>query len=697
MVNTQSFSILFNPVIGTDYLWGIAAFVLLLAAVLDLRHKRFPLWRFVTAAAFFLLFLNPSFIQEQREPVPRTAFMIIDQSASNQIADRQTHVETAKSAIETAFQNHGDITLRTVTLDTPNSTNLMSTLRDSARDVAPAQRAGIVILSDGQIQDTPQALEELQDYGPVHVLLSGEKDEQDRRIVIHTAPSYGIVGQAVTMRYEVRDEPFSHGTSAPVTITVGDAAPITRKVPVNEIMEEQFIIPHAGATIIQITTPEMPDELTGINNLHTVSVNGIRDRLRVLLVSGHPYQGTRTWRNLLTADPSVDLVHFTILREPHKRDRTPQSELSLIAFPFRELFEIKLYDFDLIVLDQYRINQILPPHYFRNIVRYVQDGGALLVTSGPSYLGDRSIYQTALRDILPGTPNGPLIEQPFVPTMTELGQRHPVTRALQWAPGSATEQPWGQWLHQVPVAVKSGDILMEGAANNPLLILNRVAEGRIAQLTSDHVWLWSNGYDGGGPHAELLRRSVHWLMKEPELDERAMNAALIGETIRLRSFHPDKSTLPVTIIAPDGSETTIELQQNDNGWLEHRTQADQSGLYTFVSPDNGANSPLFPSQFLVVGQNNSVEMQKLHTTDEILKNSVRNTKGGVLWLKDTPEPDIRFQDQFGRFAGYDWIGFKGSNAFIVTGLQHVPLFSPLIALMLLLVTLIWGWWREGRS
>jgi hypothetical protein len=126
-------------------------------------------------------------------------------------------------------------------------------------------------------------------------------------------------------------------------------------------------IPHAGPNIVEIEASPLDGELTPINNRAVVSIDGVRDKLRVLLVSGEPHAGERTWRNLLKSDASVDLVHFTILRPPEKQDGTPINELSLIAFPTRELFQQKIAEFQLIIFDRYARQGVLPLIYFDNI------------------------------------------------------------------------------------------------------------------------------------------------------------------------------------------------------------------------------------------------------------------------------------------------------------------------------------------
>ena len=154
-------------------------------------------------------------------------------------------------------------------------------------------------------------------------------------------------------------------------------------------------------------------ELTLDNNRALFTINGVRDRLRVLLVSGEPYQGERAWRNLLKSDPAIDLVHFTILRTPQKDDFTPVRELSLIVFPMRELFEQKLKEFDLIIFDRYKSGNLITRDYFRNIAEYVKGGGALLVSVGPVFATQRSLYRTPLGAMLPAAPLGDVLETPL--------------------------------------------------------------------------------------------------------------------------------------------------------------------------------------------------------------------------------------------------------------------------------------------
>ncbi|MCC7037938.1 MAG: hypothetical protein IT560_11620 [Alphaproteobacteria bacterium] len=436
-------------------------------------------------------------------------------------------------------------------------------------------------------------------------------------------------------------------------------------------------------------TPPVDGEITEANNRVPLIVNGVRDRLRVLLVSGQPHAGGRTWRDMLTSDPGVDLVHFTILREPNKLDATPQNELSLIAFPFQELFEIKLYDFDLIIFDRYRLNRILPNYYFGNIARYVKDGGALLEASGPSFAGEESIYSTDLKQILPAFPTGQVLDQPFKPALTEKGKRHPVTENLNWPGGNDDAPGWGSWLRQVGVSPTSGETVMSGANNLPLLILDRVGKGRVAQLASDQIWLWSRGFEGGGPQAELLRRLAHWLMKEPELEENALDVGVEGNALVIRRRSITDDPVHVTVMAPDGALQEKDLEQAGPGLRESRIVADQLGVYTV---DDGTQK-----RFALVGALNPPELSSVLGTEEKLAPAVTASKGGMVWLADTPHPDIRLLPPNRSYGGENWIGLRANRSYNVTGVRSTPFLPEWLYALALLTIMIGCWWLEGRK
>jgi len=692
-----TFSIHFAPLIPVFWIGILAGIALLFFAIGLYKRKRGTIMRGVCSAVFLLALYHPSVLEEMHQPVKDVAVIVVDQSPSQNYGVRSARTEAALESLRRTLSAREQMELRVVYApvrkdEISNETRIFSALDMALADVPQKRRAGVIILSDGQIHDVPSNSALYSDYGPVHLLLSGSKDDKDRQLVVLEAPSYGIVGKSVTIKDKVEDTVNTGQTTALVTIKRQNENNDVISVPVNQEVTLELDIEHAGQNVFELQTAALDGEITQANNKAALMINGVRERLRVLLVSGQPHSGGRTWRDLLTSDPSVDLVHFTILREPEKLDATPQDELSLIAFPFRELFEVKLYDFDLIIFDRYKLNRILPDFYFRNIADYVKSGGAFLEASGPSFAGNDSIYYTALQDIIPGTPTGNMLGTPFRPTLTDLGRNHPVTGSLVWNGMSAgtTTPEWGEWLRQVEITKKSGEILMNGSDSNPLLILDRVEKGRVAQLASDQIWLWSRGYGNGGPHTELLRRIVHWLMKEPELDERALQITVNENTItvRTRDFAGNKPDILQT--SPDGQSQTIFLEKKPNGFLETTITADQIGIYSFEDSYG-------QTRFAVVGDLNPPELRGVISTAAPLSAILSASGGTALWLEENTSPDIRFlQGDRRSYNGREWIGLRENNETTIRGVKQKDFLPDWVMLSLLIGVAILTWWLEGR-
>lgn len=685
-------SIEFAPLLPWFAIAALAAMAALVCAVGLLARAKGAPWRALAFAVLVATLLNPSLVKELREPLKDVAVVIVDDSASQRIGERRQQTAAALLAIETAASAmKQSLELRVVRIGdgglagADRGTRLMAPLRRALSDVPARRVAGVIVLTDGQVHDPPSEGELAALPKPLHVLLTGARRESDRRLVVVKAPTFGIVGKPMEMTIRIEDSAAVPASTAKLTIR-RDGDVVTQGVaPIGENHRLLFTLEHAGATVFEIDVAARAGELTAANNRAVISINGVRDRLRVLLVSGEPHAGERTWRNLLKSDPSVDLVHFTILRPPEKTDGTPINELSLISFPTRELFEVKLNEFDLVILDRYRRRGVLPSAYLRNIVDYVAAGGALLEAVGPSFAGPFSIYRTPLGRVLPGEPTGRIIAQGFRPTITELGMRHPVTAGL---PGSdATEDgAWGRWFRLIDVAVKQGRVLMRGAEDRPLLILDRFGDGRVAQINSDHIWLWARGFEGGGPQAELLRRLAHWLMKEPELEENDLRAVVRGDRLVITRRDIDDRPRAVEITSPAGKTTTLELERKRAGVFAGTHPVTETGLYRI---SDGAR--IFMT---AVGALNPVELADVRATPDVLAPAVKATGGAIRWLADGI-PKLRRVTPSRAASGRDWIGLVANGDFVVTGLTTFSLMPALLVLLFALGATAIAWRREG--
>jgi hypothetical protein len=686
-------SLAFAPLVPWPLLAALGVATLGVVALGLWRRARGILWRGAMLALGILALANPIVVREQRLPLNDIAVVAIDRSPSQEIGARPAQLDAALAALRADLDQLDALELVETTTagDGKGGTRLFRDLRSALAEVDRDRLAGIVVVTDGQVHDVPRSLAELGVDAPLHVLLTGQRDERDRRLLVEQVPSYGMVGDQHEITLRVDQLPAG-GASEPVAVTLRQNGEVKQRLNLAPGVARTlpFELDRAGQTVLEVEAASAPDELTALNNRHVFFVNGVRDRLRVLLVSGQPYPGLRVWRNLLKADPAVDLVHFTILRPPEKQDGTPIRELALIAFPSRELFEIKLSEFDLVIFDRYSRRGLLPLAYLDNVARYVEEGGALLEVAGPEFAHPLSLYRTPLSRVLPARPSGIVYERGFTPALTELGNRHPVTAGL--IPDEVDDPdaapPWGRWFRQVDVEVNASQVLMSGAAERPLLVLDRIGQGRVAQLLSDHAWLWARGFEHGGPQGLLLRRLVHWLMQEPELEEEALRAEPRDDQITIERRSLDAAAGRVTVTAPSGATAEVQLETVEDGLARAVIDAAEAGLYRIN--DDALTT------YVAVRPIGAEELADMRATPERLAPLVAESDGAIRWLADGGAPSVRKVGQGRALDGRDWIGLRRNDRYLVTGASQLPLLPAVLALALLLGTLGFAWYREGR-
>ncbi len=691
----MEFGISFSPLVPVEYVWVAAALAAAVALLLLLSRSRGAWMRTAALGLMTLALANPSFTREDRDPLTSVAVVVVDKSPSQNFGDRAAQAEAARAAVTQRLAHLSGIETRVVEAGQADGetdgTRLFNALNATLADVPPDRVAGVIFITDGRVHDVPADTGALGFSAPVHALITGTPNEKDRRVVLVAAPRFGIVGQSQTISFRVEDEGVRSRATEVKISRDGELLERRTAVPGRQV-DVQVQIPHAGPNIVEIEAEPLEGELTPVNNRAVVLIDGVRDKLRVLLVSGEPHAGERTWRNLLKSDANVDLVHFTILRPPEKQDNmVPINELSLIAFPTRELFQQKINDFQLIIFDRYARQGVLPSAYFQNIADYVRKGGAVLVAAGPDYAGPTSIWRTALESILPSEPTGHVTESPFYARLTNLGQRHPVTRGLE----GANEDPphWSRFFRVVDSRTTTGgESLMSGAGDQPLLVLSRIGEGRVGLILSDHIWLWARGYEGGGPHIDLLRRMSHWLMRQPDLEEEALRLNVHGREIEVQRQTMAEAVAPVLLTSPSGEQRSLVLDKGEPGLWRKTVDAAELGLWRAT---DGKLTTL-----VNVGPANPREFSEVTSTTAVLAPLAAATGGDSRRLvtgdSGLTVPRILGVRSSDTLKGDDWIGLRIRDASVVRGIGVLPVFAGLLGLLLLVGSLALTWAREGR-
>jgi Putative glutamine amidotransferase len=682
-------AVIFDPLVAREILAGLAVAALLFVALAVWRRLSGWWLRGLCAAVLLTALANPALQEEDRAPLSDIVIAVVDDSASQSVGDRATQTAEALAAITAEVAALPDTELRVIRLgDAPGDggTLAMTALAEALGEEPRARVAGAILITDGQVHDMPLAP---SFPAPVHVLLTGRDADWDRRLIIRNAPAFAIIGEEVMMTVRVEDQgavPADVAGAADLTIAVDGGPPATFRVPVGEDMELPLTLPHGGANVLQFQVAATTGELTDRNNAAVLSVNGVRDRLRVLLVSGEPHAGERVWRNLLKSDASVDLVHFTILRPPEKQDGIPVTELSLIAFPTRELFVEKISEFDLIIFDRYRLRGILPTEYLENVRDYVRAGGTVLVAAGPEFGTADSLWRSPLNEILPVEATSRVIEGGFTPTMTDLGRKHPVTQGLEEL---APQGGWGRWFRQIEISAREGgQVVMQGADDLPLLVLSREGEGRVAVLASDHAWLWGRGFEGGGPQLELLRRLAHWMLKEPELEEESLTAMTESQAVTItRRTIAEMPPGDLTITLPDGTEVTVPLTETLPGLYVAEWEAPEIGLYRLREGDHAT--------VFAVGPSAPKEFEETIASGDKLAPYVEGSRGGIHRIEDGL-PDVRRVGGDRTAAGRGWIGITPRGAYVTQDIRVASLLPGWAYLLLAAGLALAAWLREGR-
>jgi hypothetical protein len=705
----SNWSIDFSPMVPIPlFLAGAVLAAVLVGLLLFRRSPGAPL-RALALGLVVTALANPTLKEEERENLGNVAIVVLDESTSQTLAGRPQQMEEIRRDLEAKLGKIPGLEVKWVRAARPDDsrggTNLFTDLNQALATTPPDRLAGVIMVTDGQVHDVPKSAAGLGFDAPVHALLTGRPDEFDRRIEIVSAPKFGIVGQSRTVEVAVREVGRGPAVAGQIMLRIRrEGRPDElRRAELDRKVAIEMPFPRPGQNILEIELPAVPGELTPANNRVVVAAEGVRENLRVLLVSGEPHAGERTWRNLLKSDAAVDLVHFTILRPPEKQDGTPINQLSLIAFPTRELFQVKIREFDLIIFDRYQHRNILLRQYYDNIAQYVREhGGALLVAAGDDYAGPTSLINTPLSSVLPAAPTGRVYEMPFKARLTKQGHMHPVTRDL---PGGKADNPaWGKWYRQVDVSNPRGQVVLQGADDKPLLVLDRRDKGRVALLTSDHAWLWARGHDGGGPHTDLLRRLSHWLMKEPDLEEERLIASAKGMKVTVERRTMETAVKPVTIAAPGGASSELALEAAGPGVWRSTVDVKEPGLYKFQTPSEAGNL----TAVALAGVDDPREMSEVTATDGKLKPLVEGTGGGVFWTRggglfgavasetSVDVPRVTMMSGARVLAGSGWMGLKDREAYVTRGIKLTPMFTGLLALAALLFFITLAWWREGK-
>ncbi|CAI3923739.1 Uncharacterized protein STM3548 [Commensalibacter communis] len=695
----SSLNLHFDPLLP---FWGIIVLtvICLLVLLFSLLNKSYKglIWRFIAFSILLIWLSGPMVLKNHQQILPETILIVMDQSSSMMIGNREQIANKALQQLQNKVPTNARIKIINVKNGYQQGTQIFQEIQKATNEIPTSQLGGVILITDGQIHDVPKEFPKYLTLPnkkniPIYALLPASKEQTDRSLKIIHAPAYTIVGKEATIQVQINDtgDQREENKVATLTIIQEDKQPINIQIPVGKPQNITIPVTHTGKNLISLSVSPLKNEISALNNHQTLYINGIRDKLRVLLVSSAPNQGERAWRSLLKSDPSVDLVHFTILRSAEQNENIPDSELALIPFPINELFMQKINQFDLIILDSFENKYTLPSYYIASIANYVKNGGGLLLIAGPEFAQQFSLQNSPLRSVLPGTVSSPnsIIEQQFKPALTEMGQKHPVTKGL-----NKENTTWGSWYRYLKADHTEGQVLMQAPDQSPLLILNRVDKGRVALLLSDQIWLWSKGIHEQGPQAELLRRLSHWLMKEPELEEEQLSAFIKNQqlTVEWHTLKNSDQNQEFTVTSPSGSVQPLHFTALKNGETTATIPAKEDGLWKITNGDLTA--------YAAPQNSDPIEMTDLAVTQQKLLPFLQK-HGHVYWLGDNSNrltiPEMKIVKNNPSVNSSSTMEFPEHVTYTTTKQSIHPVLSPWLALIVGLGSIFMAWYRESFS
>ncbi len=453
--------------------------------------------------------------------------------------------------------------------------NLTAALETLARQNCP-----VILLSDGNFrwaEDPELSL-------PLLVIPVGDPGSH-RDILIQEvkAPPMAFRGREVAVDVAVKSYGYPDLT-IPVLLKEGDKLIQAKNIRLPGGTAEGTVsfpltLEELGHHSFNVSVPLQAQESIPTNNSLPFSLQVVRDKIRVLLISGTPSLNFRFMRLALKNDPTIDLLSFVILRTPTDIMNVPLNEQSLIPFPVDTLFSSELRNFDLLIFENFLYSLYLRPAHLERVREFVKEGGGLAMIGGPNFVEGRGYGGSPIDEILPTQFAGKESyrrDSLSGVRLTRAGRVHPVMRF-----GPEEKENSDLW-QEMPslnglnlLETKGmGRVLLEstGGGLRPVLISGTYGRGRVLVLATDESWKWYMGTvargEGNWAYLRFMERLVRWLTQDPGLEAVQIHFAermgIRGQRqelkIRWREADSPLSGMTVSVLSPEGFKIASPIQ-----------------------------------------------------------------------------------------------------------------------------------------
>ena len=686
----------FDPILQIKYIFIFSIFFILSIIICYFYKIKYIYIRALTFLAFLVFILNPQINKKHVEHHKDIVIVVSDLTQSIIETRKAKEVESIRKDISSQLKEIGNIEQINIKLNNNKKieqnnankieTSLFKEVNKVINSLNIERLSGIIIITDGQIHDFHN-YNKLLSKTPIHYILVGNKKEKDRILKTTNVPKFAVLGKKYEISINIKDN--TEKKNLKTDFYLNEQLVSTKYLSQNKTYK--ILLPELsiGKNILEIKTEESNIEISKLNNYQTHEIVGIQDKLKVMLISGEPNMGLRNLRNILNSDPNIELLHFTILRPPTKRDLTPVKELSLIPFPTQELFAADISKFNLIIFDQYGLQGILPPKYLDNISKFVLSGGALLDIVGKKHLTKDSLINSPIKQILPTIPLENISNKMFKPELTKVGKLHPITNKLK---NNYQEKPWGEWTNYTRSQLTSGKVLLHHKSD-PLLAVDYVGKGRVVQILSSDSWVWQKSLDNKGPLIELIRNIIQWLLKNPKLEENFINLNTENNIIKIKLNSISSGDISAKIVTPSKEAIKLKLKDTGNGIFEGEFTSLERGKFQIIWKDK--------TKYFIIDDMNNKEVKEITSTDYKIKSFVEKnntfTKNfNIVWKNQSTLKVLKIYNNK-ILGGKNWIGIVEKKVPKIYENSKQKLFNWYTIFMFLVFLVFLSWYKEGRN
>ncbi len=459
-----------------------------------------------------------------------------------------------------------------------------------------------VLLSDGNVKWKEPYSKSLPLFA---IPLGDSKGYKDILIKAVRAPTLAFRSREVMIDVTVKGYNYN-GLTVPIHLKEGNKLITAKTVTFNDPSAEvtiplSFTLEELGDHRLSVGIPPQSGESLTSNNTVNLSLKVMRDKIRILMISGSPSLSYRFMRMAFKNDPSIDLLSFVILRTPSDIINVPLQEQSLIPLPIETLFTKELKNFDLLIFDNLPAHLYLKPIYLEGVRNFVREGGSLAMIGGPFFSDEGRYLGTPFEEILPIR----LLEKEsyhrdssWRVVLSRAGKEHPITRL------SPDENDNTNLWYEMPAldginllaAKNSGTVLLESQVDTlqPILTVGSYGHGRVLVLATDYSWKWYMGMVAKGkdhwPYLRLMERMVRWLTKDPSLDPIQITLpeerGWVGQEMEIRFKVREEDF-------PSGKKEFVSMSVFDPHRLKIKSQVKKMGpgneyLGSFLAEKEGA-------------------------------------------------------------------------------------------------------------